>query len=225
MDNSMGNPWFRRLLPEKLIAWIRWRKAVPALSFEGSEQYWRERYAVGGNSGGGSYGALANFKARVLNEFVRRHGVESVIEFGCGDGNQLTLSRYPLYIGVDVSPDAVQRCRLLFEKDPTKVFLTVSDYAGEQCQLSLSLDVIYHLVEDDVFEQYMQRLFDAGSSYVGVYSTNFVSDDGVTARHVRHRRFSDWVEVNRSEWSLCEHVKNTEAGSGCDFFFYTKRLN
>lgn len=221
----MGNSWFRRLLPEKLIAWIRWRKAVPALRFEGSEQYWRERYAVGGNSGGGSYGALANFKARVLNEFVRRHGVESVIEFGCGDGNQLTLSRYPLYIGVDVSPDAVQRCRLLFGKDPTKVFLTVSDYAGEQCQLSLSLDVIYHLVEDDVFEQYMQRLFDAGSSYVGIYSTNFASDDGVTARHVRHRRFSDWVEVNRSEWSLCEHVKNTEEGSGCDFFFYTKRLN
>jgi len=189
-----------------------------------NQKYWRERYAVGGNSGGGSYGALADFKARVLNEFVQKHGVVSVIEFGCGDGNQLTLSNYPRYIGVDVSPDAVQRCRQLFVKDPSKVFLTVADYAGEQCQLSLSLDVIYHLVEDGVFEQYMQRLFDAGQNYVGVYSTNFSSDDGSTAAHVRHRRFSDWVDENRPEWSLCEHVTNTEKGSGCNFFFYAKQV-
>lgn len=221
----MAKSWIRGLLPARLVEWIRWRKAVPALSFEGSEKYWRERYAVGGNSGGGSYGALADFKARVLNEFVRRHGVQSVIEFGCGDGNQLTLADYSRYIGVDVSPDAVQRCRQLFVKDPSKVFLTVSDYAGEQCQLSLSLDVIYHLVEDGVFEQYMQRLFDAGKTFVGIYSTNFASDDSVTARHVRHRMFSSWVEGNRQEWFLCEHVKNTEEGSGCDFFFYAKRLS
>jgi len=43
--------------------------------FDGSESYWVKRYASGGSSGAGSYGAPAEFKARVLNDFVREHAV------------------------------------------------------------------------------------------------------------------------------------------------------
>jgi hypothetical protein len=45
----------------------------------------------------GSYGKFAAFKAEVLNAFVQEMRVDTVIEFGCGDGNQLTLARYPLF--------------------------------------------------------------------------------------------------------------------------------
>lgn len=41
--------------------------------------------------------------------------------------------------------------------------------------LSLSLDVIYHLVEDEVFETYINTLFKSARRYVIIYSSN--SDD------------------------------------------------
>ena len=38
--------------------------------FPGSNLFWINEYKTGGNSGPGSYGELANFKAKVLNHFV-----------------------------------------------------------------------------------------------------------------------------------------------------------
>ncbi|HFK5799472.1 TPA: hypothetical protein ACG0L7_003353 [Enterobacter hormaechei subsp. oharae] len=58
-----------------------------SLVFRHSAQYWDDRYRLAGNSGAGSYGRLADFKANVLNDFVAREKIGSVAEFGCGDGN------------------------------------------------------------------------------------------------------------------------------------------
>ena len=74
-----------------------------------SSAYWQERYRQGSNSGPGSYGRLALFKAEIVNRFVRDHNIADIIEFGSGDGAQLTLADYPRYVGVDVSP-ARWRC-------------------------------------------------------------------------------------------------------------------
>ena len=46
------------------------RMLFPVKSFAGSAAYWEERYRRGGNSGAGSYGKLAEFKAEVINDFV-----------------------------------------------------------------------------------------------------------------------------------------------------------
>ena len=46
-----------------------------SLAFPGSASYWELRYRNGGTSGAGSYGRLAEFKAEVLNEFVRVKGI------------------------------------------------------------------------------------------------------------------------------------------------------
>lgn len=72
--------------------WGRWQAL--RLPFRTSGDYWEQRYRQAGNSGAGSYGRLAEFKAEVLNEFVARHSIGSVVEFGSGDGNQLTLAKY-----------------------------------------------------------------------------------------------------------------------------------
>src|SRR5690606_8385419 len=85
-----------------------------SLQFTGSEAYWRKRYEKGGHSGPGSYDKLAEYKAETLNRFVADHQITDVIEFGCGDGNQLRLAQYPRYIGYDISPIALARCRELF---------------------------------------------------------------------------------------------------------------
>lgn len=194
--------------------------------FEGSEEYWERRYRAGGDSGRGSYGKFATFKADVLNRFVHEHGVRSVIEFGCGDGNQLTLAEYPRYAGYDVSESAIEACRSRFREDATKTFAILSDYAGESADLALSLDVIYHLVEDGVFDEHMRLLFGAAERFVIVYSTNADEPRRPTDRaHVRHRRFTDWIQANAIGWGLVQHVPSPYGKTGgrndvADFYVF-----
>ena len=56
-----------------------------------SPAYWENRYAIGQYSGSRSHGSFAVHKAGVIDDFIRSRSIESVIEFGCGDGNQLGL--------------------------------------------------------------------------------------------------------------------------------------
>ena len=160
-----------------------------------SSNYWERRYSGGGNSGAGSYNRLAEFKAGFLNTFVDEHQITSVIEYGCGDGAQLKLALYPSYTGIDVSATAVKRCRLLFAEDKTKRFLQSDAALSVRAELSLSLDVIYHLVEDPVYDAYMRRIFESAQRFVVVYSSNM--DQNWHQGHVRHRQFTRWVERNK----------------------------
>ena len=52
---------------------------------------------------------------------------------------------------------------VLARSDPAKTFFAVAQFDprahARRHDLALSLDVIYHLVEDEVFSEYLQRLF------------------------------------------------------------------
>ena len=157
---------------------------LPKRRFDGSADYWQRRYARGGGSGAGSHGRLAVFKAEVLNGFVAEHDIDGVIEFGCGDGSQLRLAAYPRYLGFGLSEDALARCRAAFAADPRFAFRALADDRGEGAALALSLDVIYHLVEDGVYEAYMARLFQGGERFVAIYSSNREDDAGDRPPHL-----------------------------------------
>ncbi|MGB7406172.1 MAG: hypothetical protein WA906_10805 [Pacificimonas sp.] len=180
-------------------------------SFRGSADYWETRYERGGTSGAGSYGRLAIYKAEFLNAFVAKNQIETIIEFGSGDGAQLALSDYPDYLGIDISQTAIDLCIKKFTKDPRKRFQTVATYLDAvggpaKADMTLSLDAIYHLVEEEIFDTYMTQLFDAASDYVIIYASNEERPQKVP--HVRHRRFTDWVEDQRPGWTLLDHVAN-----------------
>jgi hypothetical protein len=199
------------------------------LSFPGSTLYWETRYAGGGNSGVGSEALFAEFKAEVLNAFVARHHVQTVIDFGCGDGRQLNLARYPAYLGLDVSRSAILRCRESFASDTRKSFHLLSDYNGETADLAISLDVIYHLVEENIFEDYMRMLFMASTRYVIIYSSDSDEVTNPGNPHITHRKFTRWVRNNLPNWRLAEHVPNRypyhgdyRKGSFADFYIYEK---
>jgi SAM-dependent methyltransferase len=190
--------------------------------------YWEERYRRGGDSGSGSFGRLSQFKAEVLNDFVRTRRVESVVEFGCGDGHQLELAQYPSYVGVDISESALRRCRERFANDPSKRFLSVGSPEVPKADCTLSLDVILHLVDDATFETYMRELFAASTRYVVIYSSNF--DERFAAPHVRHRHFTRWVEIHQPEFSLESTIANRYPSalggadtSNADFFIFRRR--
>ncbi|WP_406872326.1 class I SAM-dependent methyltransferase [Aminobacter sp. P9b] len=170
-----------------------------------SADYWDRRYRKGGNSGAGSYGRLAEFKAEILNSFVAEHGIQTIVEHGCGDGAQLDLARYPSYLGLDVSSTIVEICRERFKDDATKRFSVVGDEASSRYDLALSLDVIYHLVEDAVYEEYMRGLLNSSHRFVAIYASN---EDRLTNDiHVRHRRFTDTIAAT-NEWQLIRHIPN-----------------
>lgn len=197
-------------------------------AFKNSKAYWERRYRQGGNSGAGSYDRLAEFKAEVLNEFVKDNNIKTVIEFGCGDGNQLLMAQYPNYTGFDVSPTVLQQCKKLFKDDSTKTFKHVDEYKTDQAELSLSLDVIYHLVEDSIFEMYLKQLFSSATKYVIIYSSNI--DIPQQVQHVRQRKFTPWIESNIRSWKLVKTIPNRypfdEADpkntTFADFFVYQK---
>jgi hypothetical protein len=195
------------------------------VGFRGSATYWERNYARGGTSGPGSYHALAEAKAAFLNDFVRAHQVTSVIEFGCGDGHQLSLASYPRYTGLDVSRSAIEMCIGRFAADPAKSFFLYdgacfTDRAGLFTgDLAISLDVIYHLTEDAVFDAYMTHLFAAGTRFVIIYATN--REIPGTAPHVRHRHFTTWLEAHVRGWQLRQVTQGPNPDEDrADFFIY-----
>jgi len=201
--------------------------------FHSGAKFWEQRYSSGGNSGEGSYGRLAEFKAEVVNKFVKENVVESVIEFGCGDGNQLEFAHYPAYVGCDISKTAVAVCQEKFINDASKIFFLYNpcyfdDIAKQyKADLALSLDVIYHLVEDDLYIAYLKHLFGSGLKYVIIYSSDKDDSRGFYDKQVRHRNFTKDVARLFPNWELREKIKNKyplEKRSGqssfSDFFIF-----
>ena len=206
-----------------------YRKLRGNPGFKTSWEYWEDRYRFGGNSGAGSYDRLAAFKGEVIEEFREQHAIADVIEFGCGDGNQLQYFHPRSYLGFDVSRKAVHLCRERYGNDPSKRFEELTAYAGETAELTLSLDVIYHLVEDSAYTAYMDLLFRAARRFVIIYSSN-TDDDTDSAPHVRHRRFTDRVEREYPDFTLVRHIPNRYPYDGddtrtskADFFLYERQ--
>lgn len=204
------------------------KRRMQRLTFT-SSKYWESRYLDGGTSGAGSYGRQAQFKADILNKFVTEKQISEVIEFGFGDGNQLTFANYPRYIGYDVSVTAVENCRAKFSGNTRWSFYHVSEFHNESADLTLSLDVIYHLIEDAVYDDYMRKLFRASTKFVVIYSSDTDDNSDNSAIHVRHRKFTRWVDRNEPSWSLLDRISNPypiekygHSGSFADFYIFEK---
>lgn len=192
-----------------------------------SGEYWEKRYKDKGNSGTGSYGKLADFKAKVINPLIKD---KMVLELGCGDGNQLkTFKGFKHYFGTDVSKTIVKKCQEEF-KSQNNITIAHSDaynISTWEPDVSMSLDVLYHLIEDEVYEAYMADLFGAGAETVIVYSKNF-EPKGKYATHVRPRKFTDYVAKNFPQYELVQHVPqphySTDHLKGTDAEFYIYKL-
>ncbi len=213
-----------------MLKWVS--DSASQAHFPGSSQYWERRYARGGTSGPGSYGKMAMFKAEVLNDLVAQHQISSVIEFGCGDGNQLKLAHYPRYVGLDVSKTAIITCKRIFADDETKSFFFYDPDAFVDrgsvftADAAISIDVIFHLVEDSVFTTYMAHLFASAGRFVIVYASD--EDRATASRHERHRKFTTWISQHANGWRLADEIPNRypswndAQGSVSNFYVYSR---
>ena len=213
-----------------LLAVKIYRKFNGGVEFISSKNYWQKRYEGGGNSGDGSYNHLAKFKANIINNFLKEKKIISTLELGCGDGNQLKYLNYKNYKGLDVSSSAVEICKKLFQEDESKSFDLLKNYPDSKYDLVVSLDVIYHLVEDEVFDSHLKNIFKSSNKHVIIYSSNFEDKYIGIVEHVRHRNFTKWIEKNIMDFKLVNKVSNKFKYDGdgtntslADFYFYEKK--
>lgn len=196
-----------------------------------SMKFWEDNYLQGGNSGAGSYRHLAKFKADTLNSFIKDNDIASLVEIGCGDGNQLSLLEISSYTGIDVSETIIRKNRELFCDDRSKVFYHTSErnlYTAKHYELAISLDVIFHLIEDKVYVEYMADLFNIADKFVIIYSSNH--EEISPWPEYRHRKFTRYVMENEPNWKLIQYIPNKyqyiigkeEDTSTSDFYIYKK---
>ena len=85
--------------------------------------------------------------------------------------------------------------------------------------LAVSLDVIYHLVDDNIYEKYMNDLFNSTNKFVIIYSSNH--QEKYNGSHVYPRKFTDYIDIKFPRAKLLCHEPNPYPKiSGADFFVY-----
>lgn len=167
-----------------------------------SKNYWQNRYKNGGSSGSGSYGDEAVKKAEYINKIIDKYNIKSVNDYGHGDGNQLKhMKEVDSYTGYDVSIDARNKCLSMFTDNNKYKFIDDTS-KFKKADLALSLDVIYHLVEDDVYHDYMDKLFSIGD-IVLIYSNNKDCSAGANS-HIKNREFVSYVKTHYPDFFLKE---------------------
>ena len=120
-------------------------------------------------------------------------------------------------------------CHRIFASDYTKRFFLADEVPEElqSAECALSLDVVYHLVEDHVYNTYMKRLFASATRFVVIYTWNVEEDSPIDGGHVRHRAVLRWAAENIDGWTLWKVVKNDATRDGKDtyphFFIYTPK--
>ena len=77
-----------------------------------------------------------------------------------------------------------------------------------KADIVLSLDVIFHLIEDRIFETNMKHLFSVAQKYVIIYSSDTDKNLLTSDPHCKNRKFTKWVENNLPDWKLIKKIRN-----------------
>jgi len=216
--------FFRKI--RSLFIILRNRKSPRLNSLEEISDYWENRYREGGNSGAGSYGDTAIFKAKVINQILEENDIRTILDFGCGDGAQLSLLKLEnrRYFGIDVSPSAIDLCKSIYRNANFEFNLwdgsTLDISLPNEIDLSMSNDVLYHLTDDIAYKNYMKELF-AKAKFVLIFSMDYENRkwDG----HVRHRKFTTDINSWFPSYELTNVIRDTNSKSGTHFFLYGRK--
>jgi len=191
-----------------------------------SNKYWEDRYKKGGNSGRGSYNELANYKADIINDFINKNNIKTLIDYGVGDGNQLKLIKCDMITGLDVSTTIINKLKNDFKNDKNKQFYLDKNFKLiNHSELAISCDVLYHLIDFTIWDNYLFDLFTYSSKYVIIYASN---EDKEYGGHCLSRNFTNYISKRFKNWKLINYIENKYKNAGpnkdsiSDFYFYEK---
>jgi ubiquinone/menaquinone biosynthesis C-methylase UbiE len=157
------------------------------------------------------------------------------VEFGCGDGAILSNLNVNAYIGLDISSTVIKQCIRKFKSDKTKsFFIYYSESFADNLHIfesdaAFSIDVIFHLVDFELFEKYLEDLFSSALKLVVIYGADL--DYKTETEHELYRKFTLYIENKFPEWKLEKVIKNRyphtdnkeQQGSLSDFFLYIRK--
>lgn len=184
--------------------------------FINSRNYWEKRYYYGGNSGKGSYAKDAIQKANFLNDTMLNYRLNNIIDVGCGDGNNLKIFNSDFYIGIDISKTVIEKNISTFQSHKNKKFFflnnnhsiildEINSSIKNNESLIVSFDVIFHLVEDDVYKEYINFINNINARYCIITSSDNNIDYSPLVPHVRHRNYSN--DLKRNGWNIIDSQK------------------
>lgn len=143
--------------------------------------YWNNRYANGLTSGYGSYGEALERKLNWLSGL----DIESIAEVGCGDFNfgSNLLKLYPnaTYTGYDISEFIIQK-----NKKEYPQYTFTNEFVLPKCDLTLCVDVLYHILDDEECEKMLEELKKGWKKYLAITAYEKAED---LDTHVRLRKF------------------------------------
>tara|TARA_R110002074_G_scaffold5504_1_gene27194 strand:- start:273 stop:899 length:627 start_codon:yes stop_codon:yes gene_type:complete len=187
-----------------------------------STSYWENRYSNGGNSGRGSYNEIANYKAKIINNFIEKNNIKNLIDYGVGDGNQLSFLKCENIIGLDVSPTIIDQLKLIYGSDNTKQFYLVNNFnITNKSTLVISCEVLFHLINIDIWKKYITNLFAYSNKYIIIFAADYDKDYG---NHCKCRKFTDYIKLNYQNWNLKTTIKKNDSCLG-DFYIFEKISN
>ena len=182
------------------------------------KEYWENRYKNNGNSGEGSHRKdLYTFKLNYIQNLVNSKQIDSVLDYGCGDGNQTKEFVVNYYLGMDISEYIIQQNKIKYNKN----YITLGEFDFKKNQdsfdLVLCLDVLFHLVDEKEYLETVKNLFQLSKKYVLIYSQDKNYNQ---APHVLYRTFSNLVPQN---YSLVEKSNSPSLDTQQKFYLYQKR--
>jgi len=132
-----------------------------------SVEYWEKRYREGGKSGRGSVGASREWKWSIIRKHVTL--VDDVVDVGCGDLSFWEGRTCERYFGVDISPYIIKRNA---EKRPDWAFIAwpAERRLPLRGRVVLCLDVLFHILDDEVATKIMDNLCEYSSEWVVIHA-------------------------------------------------------
>lgn len=196
--------------------------------------YWNKRYASGGNSGSGSRGQLAMYKADVINDLIVKHKIHTLLDLGCGDGYQGDMYKVQRYLGYDISDAAIDLCKArYFDRVNASFDVYHPNMPLPIAEMAISMDVLFHITDKSRLETYLKDLFGCAEKVVVVYAYDHDnSDNDRFAPHYKPVKFTSIIKEQHPDWMLSQHIENkfpvkefgTAKGSYSDFYIYIPRL-
>lgn len=173
------------------------------------KDYWENRYktrtkkAKGYGSGAGSEGDENNYKTAFVNNFIKENNIKTVVDYGCGAGNfTLNLTGFEKYQGYDISESCIAFCKSRF-RDMKIWFTSILSEVDTTAELSLSIDVLFHQVNDEDYFNYLKNLF--RHKYVIIYSHD-TDENKVINEHVLFRKISDTIAKEYPHYRLIKAI-------------------
>ena len=178
--------------------------------------FWDERYTKGEwlGSGPGSRGYAKAFKRSLMDQVIRRNGINSIADVGCGDlcwidGSEADYLDDIDYTGYDISQVLIARNRSRYPGLKFELFDIVGQALPEPADLLVCFDVLIHQVEKEKFRLSLKNLLDSMADHALIsYRTQNSTKEDLSLLHLPGMK-----EEERQFRELIERKKREKAGS------------